>query len=79
LSPLSPITAWAGKLARIPLWLFHGSADTLAPVADTKELVQAIEAAGGRPSFDTLPGRDHFILDVYERRDIYQWLLQQKR
>ena len=79
LSPLSPITAWAGKLAHGPLWLFHGSADSLAPVADTKELVQAIEGAGGHPRFDTLPERDHFILDVYERRDIYQWLLQQKR
>ena len=79
LSPLSPITAWAGKLAQIPLWLFHGTADTIAPVADTKELAQAIEAAGGHPRFDNLRGRDHYILDVYQRRDIYQWLLQHKR
>jgi predicted peptidase len=79
LSPYSPITEWSGKLARIPLWLFHGTADTLAPIAETKELVQAIEAAGGHPRFDTLPARDHSILDLYDRRDIYQWLLQQKR
>jgi predicted peptidase len=79
LSPLSPITAWADKLAHIPLWLFHGSADTLAPVADTKELVQAIETGGGRARFDILRRRDHFILDVYERRDVYDWLLQHKR
>lgn len=79
LSPLSPVAAWAGKLARIPVWLFHGTADTLAPIADTKEIVHAIETEGGHPRFDALPERDHFILDVYERRDIYQWLLQQKR
>jgi predicted peptidase len=79
LSPLSPIAAWAGKLAHIPLSLFHGSGDSLAPIADTKELVQAVEREGGHPRFDALPGRDHFILDVYERGDIYQWLLQQKR
>ena len=78
-SPLSPITEWAGILAHVPLWLFHGTADTLAPVADTNELVQAIKAAGGHLRFDSLPGRDNFILDVYERPDIYQWLLQQKR
>jgi predicted peptidase len=78
-SPLSPITEWAGILAHVPLWLFHGTADKLAPVADTNELVQAIKAAGGHLRFDSLPGRDHFILDVYERPDIYQWLLQQKR
>jgi len=57
LCPISPITAWAAKLAPVPLWLFHGSADSLAPTADTKELVQAIEGAGGHPRFDTLPAR----------------------
>ena len=79
LSPYSPITAWSYKLAQIPLWLFHGAADTLAPIAETKDLVQAIEAAGGHPRFDSLPARDHSILDIYDRRDIYEWLLQQKR
>jgi len=79
LSPYSPITAWGSKLTQIPVWLFHGEADTLAPIAETKELVQAIEAAGGHPRFDSLPGRDHSILDVYDRRDVYQWLLHQKR
>jgi len=79
LSPYSPITAWGSKLAKIPVWLFHGEADTLAPIAETKELAQAIEAAGGHPRFDSLPGRDHSILDVYDRRDVYQWLLHQKR
>lgn len=79
LSPLAPITAWAETLARIPMWLFHGSADTLAPTADTKELVRAIENAAGHPRLDVLPNRDHFILDIYERHDIYEWLLQQKR
>ena len=79
LSPYSPITVWGGKLAPIPLWLFHGTADTLAPIAETKDLVQAIESAGGHPRFNGLEARDHFILDVYDEPDIYQWLLQQKR
>jgi predicted peptidase len=79
LSPYSPITAWANKLAQIPLWLFQGSADTLAPITETKELVSAIQSAGGHPRFNSLEGRDHFILDVYDRPDVYQWLLQQKR
>lgn len=79
LSPYSPITAWAGPLAKIPLWFFHGTADATAPIAETKELVQALEAGGGHPRFSRLEGRDHFILDVYDQPDIYQWLLQQKR
>jgi predicted peptidase len=78
LSPISPITDWARQLAQIPLWLFHG-ADTSASIAETKELVQAIEAAGGHPRFNSLEGRDHFILDVYDQPDVYDWLLKQKR
>ena len=79
LGTYSPITAWGGKLAQIPLLLFHGTTDEQAPIAEMKELVQAIEAAGGHPRFNILEGRDHFILDVYDQPDIYKWLLQQKR
>jgi predicted peptidase len=79
LSPLSPITAWKENLAKVPLWILHGKADTLAPVADTEELVRGIEAAGGHPRLDILPERDHFILDIYDRPEIYEWLMKQKR
>ena len=79
LSPYSPITAWGGRLADVPLWLFQGTADTLAPIGETKELVRALQTAGGHPRFNTLDGRDHFILDIYDHPDVYEWLLQQKR
>ena len=51
----------------------------LAPVTDTEELSRAIEAVGGHPRVDILPGRDHFILDIYDRPEIYEWLMKQKR
>jgi predicted peptidase len=79
LSPLSPITAWKENLARVPLWILHGKADTLAPVADTQELVRGIETAGGHPRLDILPERDHFILDIYDRPEIYEWLIKHRR
>jgi predicted peptidase len=79
LSPLSPITAWKENLAKVPLWMFHGKADTLAPVADTEGLARGIQAAGGHPRLDILPERDHFILDIYDRPEIYEWLMKQKR
>ena len=79
LSPYSPMTAWSGQLAHLPLWVFHGAADTLAPLADTKELVQHTEAAGGHPRFTVLEGRDHFILDVYNRAEVYEWLAGHSR
>lgn len=59
--------------------MFHDAADTLAPLADMKELVQHTEAAGGHPSFTVLEGRDHFILDVYDRAEVYEWLAGHSR
>jgi predicted peptidase len=78
-APSSPITAWGGKLATVPLWLFHGSKDQFTPLQEVEELVHAIEAAGGHPQLTVLPNRDHYILDVYDRPELYKWLTQQKR
>ena len=79
LSPVGPITAWAEKLATVPLWLFHGSNDQFTPLKEVEELVHAMEAAGGHPQLTVLPARDHYILDVYNRPDLYKWLAQQKK
>ena len=79
LAPISPITAWAEKLAAVPLWLFYGPNDQFTRVQEVEELVHAIEAHGGHPQFTVLPGRDHYILDIYDRSDLYKWLAEQKR
>jgi len=79
LAPVSPITGWADKLATAPLWLFHGTEDQFTPLREIEELVHAVEAAGGQPKLTMLPGRDHYILDVYDRSDLYKWLAQQRR
>jgi predicted peptidase len=79
LAPVSPITAWAEKLAAVPLWLFHGPNDQFTPLKEVEDLVHAMETAGGHPQLTVLPGRDHYILDVYDRPDLYKWLAQQKR
>jgi predicted peptidase len=79
LAPVSPITAWGGKLANIPLWLFHGSKDQFTPLKEVEELVRGMETAGGHPQLTVLPDRDHYILDVYDRPDLYKWIAQQKR
>jgi predicted peptidase len=79
LAPVSPITAWGEKLANIPLWLFHGTKDQFTPLKDVEELARAMEAAGGHAQLTVLPDRDHYILDIYDRPDLYKWLAQQKR
>ena len=79
LSPYSPITAWSKRLTNLPMWLIHGAKDVQAPIKDTEELVQAIEKAGGRARFTSLPDADHFILDHYDRNEIFDWMLEHRR
>jgi predicted peptidase len=74
ISPLSPITAWAKQLWNVPLWIIHGAKDTAAPIKDSEELVQSIERSGGHPKFTRLADRDHFILDLYEKNEVFDWI-----
>lgn len=79
LAPSSPVTAWAENLARVPLRLIHPAKDQFVSLKEVEELVRAMEAAGGQPEFTALPERDHYILDVYDRPELYEWLARQKR
>jgi predicted peptidase len=79
ISPLSPITAWAKQLWNVPLWIIHGAKDTAAPIEDSDELVRSIERSGGHPKFTRLPNRDHFILDLYEQNDVFDWMKEHSR
>ena len=79
MSPISPITAWATRLKDIPLWLVHGANDKAAPAADSDELAAAIEKAGGRARYTRLEDRDHFILDLFDKNEVFDWLLEHAR
>lgn len=79
MSPLSPITAWAKQLRNTPLWIIHGAKDTAASIKDSEELVNAIEQSGGHPKFTSLADRDHFILDLYDKNDVFDWMAKHSR
>ena len=52
------------------------AADELAPIGGHKELIDALRALGNQVRFTALPGRDHFILDTYEKEELYSWFLE---
>jgi predicted peptidase len=79
MSAVSPIAHWGTKLRGVPLWYFHGVKDAQAPVADADALMDAIKTAGGDVRYTRLDDRDHFILDMYDRDDLYAWLLQHSK
>ncbi len=73
-------TADAPKLAKLPIWVFHGAKDPTVPLQRSKEMVEAIQAAGGQVKFTVYPeaGHDSWT-ETYNNAEFYKWLLEQKR
>ncbi|MDQ2938108.1 MAG: alpha/beta fold hydrolase [Acidobacteriota bacterium] len=70
---------WAKQIAKVPAWVFHGTKDDLEPFERTQKFVDALKKLGADVKLTPLPGRDHYILDAYENKEIYDWLLQHTR
>jgi predicted peptidase len=70
---------WAQTLRNLPVWVFHGDNDKEVPLSESEEMVKMLRAAGNSVKFTILPGRGHDIVDIFERDDLIEWLLQQRR
>ena len=70
----------APKLAKLPIWVFHGAQDKTVSPERSKSMVEALKAAGGAPKFTLYPeaGHDSWTA-TYNNPELYDWLLKQKR
>lgn len=74
------IPAAAGNIATLPTWAFHGARDTNVPVAGSRQMIEAMKAAGGHPKYTEFPSEAHEIWEgVYRSMSLYKWLLEQRR
>lgn len=69
------------KLADLPIWVFHGDADTAVPFTRSVEMVDAVLAAGGKQiRFTTLEHVGHNSWSpAYAMPQLYQWIDSQRR
>src|SRR5262249_25287152 len=69
----------AEKIKHIPCWCFHGDADKSVSVDQSRKMIEALKAAGGKPKYDEYPGVGHNSWDkAYGTKELYDWLLEQK-
>jgi predicted peptidase len=70
----------AVRLAKVPIWCFHGAADPAVPVERSREIVAAVKAAGGDIQYTEFPNAGHNVWDLaYQNPALWRWLLAQKR
>ncbi len=83
IAPLCGLDAdlrWAPQIAKTPVWAFHGTNDTVAPIIGTEQMITKLKILGANPKFTPIIGGNHDIAKaVYQRDDLYQWFLQHSR
>jgi predicted peptidase len=83
---LAPICGWArivdrSTIARsigaIPTWVFHGSADPIVAVEESRGIVAALKQAGASIRYTELPGVGHNSWDpAYDDSELLDWLIE---
>lgn len=81
---IAPICGWsrvrqAASLVHTPVWCFHGDADPVVPVTESRRMIAALKALGIRPKYTEYPGVLHNSWDrAYGTRALYTWLLRHR-
>lgn len=70
----------AARIAGLPIWCFHGDADTAVPVERSRTMIAAVRAADGRPIYSELAGVGHDSwTSAYRDAFVLDWLFAQRR
>jgi predicted peptidase len=74
-----PYGAVAAKVGKTPVWVFHGGADPVVPVTESRKMVEALKAAGGNVRYNEYEGVGHNSWDkAYAETEIFPWMLAHK-
>jgi predicted peptidase len=70
----------ADRIARLPLWVFHGAKDDTVPPQLSRDMVKAIQQAGGHPGYSEFPDTGHDSwTNAFEEPRLLAWVFAQKK
>ena len=70
--------AIAGKLKRLPWWIFHGDADQVVPIRYSRQLVESMRRQDIDVKFTTYPGVGHDSwTPTFANPELLEWLFAQ--
>ncbi|MEE2778537.1 MAG: prolyl oligopeptidase family serine peptidase [Acidobacteriota bacterium] len=69
------------SLGKLPIWAFHGEADSVVPLEETTRVVEAIQRRGGKSiKLTTYPGVNHDSwTQTYDNEEVWEWLFSKQR
>ena len=76
----NPYAALAKTIAPLPVWIVHGDADPVVPVADSRAMAAELKAAGSDVHYRELAGVGHNAWDdAFADPELPGWLFRQRR
>lgn len=69
--------AWVAKqVGKTPVWVFHGGADPVVPVGESRKMVEALKAAAANVKYTEYQGVGHNSWDkAYSEAGLTDWFL----
>lgn len=75
-----PYVFVASQITKIPVWIFHGSADLLVLPDESRKMFEVLQASGGDVKYTEYEGVAHNAWDkAYSEPDLVPWLLSHRR
>jgi|SRR5687767_8296470 len=75
-----PYAFTAERLRSLPIWMFHGSEDTVIRASESRKMHEALRAAGADVQYTELEGVGHNAWDrAYGNAEMWKWLFSQQR
>ncbi len=70
----------AKLLTKLPIWCYHGDADNVVRVELSRNMIEAIQKAGGTPRYTEYPGVAHDSWTAtYADQSLFAWLFKQSK
>ena len=70
----------AKNITKVPIWAWHGDKDKVIKASRSRDMIEAIKAAGGSPKYSEIKNRGHNSwVDVWNSDELWDWLYSQKR
>ena len=70
----------ARSMKDVAIWAFHGAKDRTVSVERSREMIKAIEKAGGKPKYTEYKNLGHVIWNrVFANKTLIDWMFKQRR
>jgi predicted peptidase len=68
------------RLKDVPVWAFHGAKDSVVPLRESQEMVDAVKRAGGDAKLTVYPDAGHDSWTAtYDNPQLYEWFLGHRK